>query len=67
MFGVPTDILVLALAVLLDLAVRELPNRFHPTAWIGKTIAFVEKLAPEGQSAQLVYGFLIQAVFQKPA
>jgi len=59
MLGIPTDILVLALAVLLDLAVGELPTRLHPTVWIGKTIAWAEKLAPQKPGGQLVFGVLI--------
>ena len=59
MFGIPIDILLLALAVLLDLAVGELPARLHPTVWMGKTITFAEKLAPRGQTGQLIYGALM--------
>jgi adenosylcobinamide-phosphate synthase len=59
MWGVPADILVLVLAVLLDLAVGELPARFHPTVWIGKTIAWAEKLAPQKPGSQLVFGALM--------
>ena len=55
----PIDILVLALAVTLDLIAGELPNRFHPTAWIGQTIALAEKLAPNTAGKQLIYGTLM--------
>ena len=47
---------LLLLAVSLDLAVGELPNRLHPTVWMGKTVSWSEKLAPEGQRSQLIYG-----------
>ena len=52
----PDDMVLLLLAVLLDLAVGELPNRLHPTVWIGKTVSWSETLAPRGQRSQLVYG-----------
>jgi adenosylcobinamide-phosphate synthase len=55
-FGIPIDILLLALAVLLDLAMGEPPSRIHPTVWMGKTITLAEKLAPKGQGRQLIYG-----------
>ena len=57
--GVPIDIVVLTLAVLLDLALGELPARFHPTVWMGKTITFAEKLSPQGPARQLLYGVLM--------
>lgn len=59
MLGIPPDILVLVLAVLLDLATGELPARFHPTVWIGKTISWAEKLAPPKPGSQLAFGVLI--------
>jgi adenosylcobinamide-phosphate synthase len=59
MWGIPADILVLSLAVILDLAVGELPPRFHPTVWIGKTISWAEKLAPRRPSGQSAFGVLI--------
>ncbi len=40
------DLTVLVLAVVLDLAMGELPARFHPTVWMGRTVAFAEKLVP---------------------
>ena len=43
------DLVVLALAVALDLALGEPPTRFHPTAWMGGTVGFAEKLAPRGR------------------
>lgn len=59
MLGIPIDIYLLALAVLLDLSVGELPARIHPTVWMGKTITFAEKLASKGQTRQLMYGALM--------
>jgi adenosylcobinamide-phosphate synthase len=59
MWGVPPDLWVLALAVLLDLAVGELPARFHPTVWIGHTVAFAEKIAPKTGLGGLLAGALM--------
>ncbi|MEK7814976.1 MAG: adenosylcobinamide-phosphate synthase CbiB [Chloroflexota bacterium] len=59
MWGVYPDLWVLALAVLLDLAVGELPARFHPTVWIGQTVAFAEKLAPKAGVRGLLAGALM--------
>lgn len=59
MFSIPSDILVLVLAVALDLVIGEPPNRFHPTVWIGKTIAGLEKLSPSSSTGQLMYGVLM--------
>ena len=67
---VPLDVLVLLLALLLDVALGEPPNRLHPTVWIGNTVAAAERLAPGRDAAaavQLVYGgamaLLIPAVW----
>ncbi len=56
MYGVPMEIWVLALALALDLTMGELPNRAHPTVWMGKTIGWCERLAPQGNKGQLVFG-----------
>ena len=56
---VPPDALVILLALLLDLALGEPPNRCHPTVWMGKTVALAERLAPGPQrtpAAQFAYG-----------
>lgn len=56
---VPLDVLVLLLALLLDLALGEPPNRLHPTVWIGNTVALAERIAPGQQAstvAQLAFG-----------
>ena len=47
---VPLDALVLLLALLLDLALGEPPNRLHPTVWIGNTVALAVRIAPGQQS-----------------
>ena len=66
------DLAVLALAVALDLALREPPSRFHPTVWMGGTVAFAEKLAPKdgwrglvagGAMVVLVVGFWVAAAY----
>ncbi len=62
---VPLDALALLLALALDLAVGEPPNRLHPTVWIGKTVALAERIAPGPNSApavQLAAGGLIALV-----
>lgn len=57
---IPPDAVILLLAVILDLAARELPARVHPTVWMGQTIAWLEKLAPRRRGRrQLAYGGLM--------
>ena len=56
---VPLDVLVLLLALLLDLALGEPPNRLHPTVWIGNTVSLAERIAPDLQASkatQLAFG-----------
>ena len=53
-FPLPLDVLALLLALLLDLAVGEPPNRLHPTVWIGKTVTLAERIAPGPDSARAV-------------
>ena len=56
---VPPDVLAFLLALLLDLALGEPPNRLHPTVWIGNTVALAERIAPGPQAsraAQLAFG-----------
>ena len=56
---VPPDALVILLALLLDLTLGEPPNRLHPTVWMGQSIAFAERLAPNPQrppATQFAYG-----------
>jgi len=67
------DIIVMLLfAVLLDTALGEPPDKFHPVAWIGRVIGFFEKPGHNRRSAfQLVYGTFITlfviALFTVPA
>lgn len=51
---VPLDVLALLLALLLDVAIGEPPNRLHPTVWIGKTVALAERIAPGPDSSRAV-------------
>ena len=51
---VPLDVLALLLALALDLAAGEPPNRLHPTVWIGKTVALAERIAPGPHSSSTV-------------
>ncbi len=66
------DLAVLALAVALDLTLGELPTRFHPTVWMGRTVAFLQKPLPKkglsgviagGVMAALVVGLWVTAAF----
>jgi len=59
MLSVPSDILVLLFAVLIDLVSRELPSKCHPTAWMGKTVSLAEQIAPDTKVAQLLFGTLM--------
>ena len=51
---VPLDVLALILALLLDLALGEPPNRLHPTVWMGQTVSLAERVAPGPQSRPAV-------------
>ena len=56
---VPLDVLALLLALLLDVALGEPPNRLHPTVWIGNTVALAERVGPgetAPPAAQLAFG-----------
>lgn len=47
----------MALAVLLDALLGDLPNRWHPTAWMGTAISQARRYAPkQGAAAQFGYG-----------
>ena len=54
---IPLDVLALLLALALDLALGEPPNRLHPTVWIGKTVALAERIAPGPQASASVQLF----------
>lgn len=48
------------LALLLDIALGDPPNRFHPTAWMGKLIATLGRFRPHHHpAAELAYGGLL--------
>ena len=59
MLGIPTDVAVLLLAMLVDVLFRELPSRFHPTVWMGKSVSLAERAAPQARGPQLVFGTLM--------
>ncbi|MGH2355741.1 MAG: adenosylcobinamide-phosphate synthase CbiB, partial [Chloroflexota bacterium] len=48
--------LVPAVAVAADLLWGEPPARVHPVVWMGRLIAALERRAPDGSSARLLYG-----------
>ena len=51
------DIVILLLAIALDLAFGEPPNKWHPVAWLGRLISFETKYTPQGgKSRQIAYG-----------
>ena len=48
---------ILALAIAIDMAMGDPPNAFHPVAWMGKVISFLEKGGFKfNQVGQLIYG-----------
>ena len=59
MWTISDDLYLLALAVLIDLAVGEPPARFHPTVWIGRTVAVADRLSPREGRRGLVAGALV--------
>lgn len=51
------------LALLIDIALGDPPNRLHPTAWMGSLIAFLSRFRPRGRPAsELLYGGLLMLV-----
>ncbi len=50
------SIFILLIALIIDIAVKELPNRYHPVAWLGKAICRGLSWAPKTGRAQLLYG-----------
>jgi adenosylcobinamide-phosphate synthase len=53
-------IVILLIAIVLDLIFGEMPNTWHPVAWLGKLISLETRLAPKaGRLRQLVYGVSI--------
>ncbi len=59
MLGSTDDLAVLALAVVIDLTLGEVPTRFHPTVWMGRTVDFAQKLAPRTGPGALMAGLAI--------
>ena len=59
MLGSTDDLAVLALAVVIDLALGELPTKFHPTVWMGRSVGFAQKWAPRKGPGALVAGVVI--------
>ena len=47
----------LVLALVLDLALRELPNRLHPVVWMGQTVSWLERVGPAPESGRLALGW----------
>ena len=53
-------ILILALAIIIDLAFGEPPDVLHPVAWIGKVIAFLERAVINRRPVfQFIYGVVM--------
>ena len=51
---------IILIALLLDVLIGEIPNRFHPVAWLGSLINLQLKHAPaSGKTLQFVYGLSI--------
>ena len=54
------DAAALALALAWDIALGEPPNAIHPVVGIGKTISFLERIAPKANRvAQFLYGLAV--------
>ncbi|MEW6069102.1 MAG: cobalamin biosynthesis protein, partial [Candidatus Thermoplasmatota archaeon] len=54
------QILILAIAVILDLSFGEPPEKVHPVAWIGKSISFFDKRVKRGsQRKEKLLGIVI--------
>ena len=50
-------IVILLIALALDLTFGEMPNNWHPVAWLGKLISLETRPAPKtGRLRQLAYG-----------
>ncbi len=56
------DTAVLILAVLLDLCVREVPEKLHPTVWMGKSISRLTQHMPLGRTGGSACGIAIALV-----
>ena len=57
---IDSGLLSLLLALLLDLALGDLPNRYHPVAWMGTGIGVARRLAPrQGRWQRCLYGAVV--------
>ena len=53
------SIFILVLALILDLIIGELPNKYHPVAWLGKLIDLEVKFIPgKGKVIQFISGMI---------
>ena len=57
----------LVLALLLDLALRELPSAIHPVVWMGKMVSWLEKAGPSPESKWLALGWGAMMALAVPA
>lgn len=48
--------MVIFIALVIDIAFGELPNQWHPVAWLGRAISSEIEWAPKGAKARLIYG-----------
>ncbi len=63
MSAAASTMLVIAAALLIDVGLGEPPNRFHPVAWMGSSIAWGKRLAPRrGNTRQFLFGMLIVVI-----
>ncbi len=54
------EIIIIALAVAVDLVLGDPPNAFHPVAWMGKVISFLEKGGLKlNTTGQFIYGIFM--------
>lgn len=57
---IDSSLIPLLLALLLDLVLGDLPNRYHPVAWMGTGIGLARRLAPrQGRWQPCVYGAVV--------
>src|SRR5262245_49599363 len=57
---IDSGLIPLLLALLLDLGLGDLPNRYHPVAWMGTGIDLARRLAPrQGRWQPCVYGAVV--------
>lgn len=55
-----SGLIPLVLALLLDLLLGDLPNRYHPVAWMGTGIGLARRLAPrQGRWQRCLYGAVV--------